>query len=520
MENIDKNEEEVLTTSQEPAAEVKTNEDNGLKDNFKFTYPFTKLTTITDDYSGYLVLPGIDKDELGTYMESFNKAVANNEYNGVNEPLFKTSVAKVFNHRGLSLTNPNNEYSELLKENTFANEIIYGDNNLGIRKVGISPTANVNNNVALFMNKVRNSTGLGNTIQIPLYNSGLWLTVNPPKNQELIYIQNKLAEDAVLIGRETSKILGGTENFILTRSVTDFILDNLVVNTTLKLPAGEDIRDYIKGVDVQTLALAVVSTMYPDGFTITRSCRNSFIILEDGSRQCSHSINGLINPKHMHFKNSKKIDREMLIHMSKRMPNSVTPAEVREYQARNSVIQDVTKQVVTDTGIINITLSTPNLTHYNTTCNLWYDEMISQLDRLLEKADDLESKNEKAFNLMRTNYLSYFLPYVKSISKVDTDGNIEFDSAEMEEDKRPLANMEILNLVSVDGLILKEIEDIVKSYTKVNSLSIVAGPDYICPTCKAKQSDMSDNQHDFSNLIPIDVMMVFFTLSAIRTRMA
>ena len=30
MENIDKNEEEVLTSSQEPAAEVKTNEDNEI----------------------------------------------------------------------------------------------------------------------------------------------------------------------------------------------------------------------------------------------------------------------------------------------------------------------------------------------------------------------------------------------------------------------------------------------------------------------------------------------------------
>ena len=54
--------------------------------------------------------------------------------------------------------------------------------------------------------------------------------------------------------------------------------------------------------------------MYPDGYAVTRSCKNNFALNEDGKTKCDFKTTGMIKPSLLTFKNNKK-QREMVKNM-------------------------------------------------------------------------------------------------------------------------------------------------------------------------------------------------------------
>ena len=72
----------------------------------------------------------------------------------------------------------------------------------------------------------------------------------------------------------------------------------------------------------------------------------------------------------------------------------------------------------------------------------------------------------------------------------------------------------LLEQLSTDGRILTTYIKEMRDYISETAIAVVATPSYTCPKCKEEQSP--DENSDFKNLIPLNMVETFFDLCALR----
>jgi uncharacterized protein YnzC (UPF0291/DUF896 family) len=127
----------------------------------------------------------------------------------------------------------------------------------------------------------------------------------------------------------------------------------------------------------------------------------------------------------------------------------------------------------------------------------------------------LTKKREKASKILRSNYLSSFLSYVKDIEQVSDETGDSISTTIVKNDKY-VTIKGFLEDMSPKENIIDAIETGIRDYISNSTVAIVGLPNYVCPTCQALQQEKMNR--DFDNIIPLDMMKLFFILSQIRTR--
>jgi hypothetical protein len=102
--------------------------------------------------------------------------------------------------------------------------------------------------------RVIRQLGLGTTFQIPLWHTGIWVTLKPPTEAEIIELNRQMISDKIRIGRYTyglvySNITSYTVNYLV-----DFILSHLYTTTVKneELPVSQ-LKNFISVQDLFTL---------------------------------------------------------------------------------------------------------------------------------------------------------------------------------------------------------------------------------------------------------------------------
>lgn len=106
---------------------------------------------------------------------------------------------------GLELTYAGGELdTSSEQENTLWRQTLKADDKeLGIAKPRFDDahSAKLAGEAALL--RIRDLTGMGTTLQVPLYHSGFWISIKAPDESELLELDRKIAEIKVNIGRNT-----------------------------------------------------------------------------------------------------------------------------------------------------------------------------------------------------------------------------------------------------------------------------------------------------------------------------
>lgn len=503
---------EVALQQPEQQTSANTSYDSTIDNSGYFSYvtPFKEKAI----KGAFIKVPGLSTSELNKNASDFRELIQNNELGDSRPEWLQASAKKVFEAGENFISTPLGIHQDMNVDD-LDNVVTYGGEALNARKAVFKKTVNVNNNAALFMSMARSMAGMGTNTRIPLWNSGIWITMSVPKEVDVLYTIEKIANDALLIGTDTGKFIGTMHDAVYYNSLVEFIL-NHYQDSNLKLENREDIVNYILLSDVPSLVCGMISTMYPDGYSVTRSCKNNYVLVEDGKTKCNHTVTGLINPSLMIIKNNKLITPEMIVHMSKRN-SSVSVEEVKQYQLvtnpgnKNKVIK------VSDNTYNNdyeVTLSIPSLGAYAQCLNIWRSDLENELDRFLEAGDDIDKKREKATKLLNTNYLSYFLSYVKSIKQTQLDTLDVLDTSVLPEDSQYHTIKSYLEMMSSITPIINTFETEIRDYIHNSTVVIVGLPNYVCPSCQELQA--VKNGRDYDNIIPIDMLKLFFTLSQIR----
>lgn len=487
--------EEITVTPTEPSVEEKTDRHEQIDvENKSIEYKEeNKEPSILFPMSTYSKLIDFIKVIDTIPVKEFEKAYSK-----------KQAISAGVNIESMRTTTMDDIFVDNLNEklDDFINLAKYSDKELTIRPLNFKQKDGAISGQAAVA-RFTSLLGVGEVTQVPLWHSGIWLTIKPPKQSDIINLELAIANNQISLGRDTNTLVYSNYSVIFNRLVTDFVMKH-VVDTTLKITEEDDLRDYIVIHDLYPLILGMITSMYPDGIPITRTCINTKELNEDKTPKCDFTVSSKVDTKKLLFVNRKSISNNMLSHMSKRSPNSMTVDEVKEYQL--SIKESVDKKITIKTeNSLEITaiLSLPMLKDYVINGEAWVLNIIKESEELFSKTDSDEVKNSKVNDILMTVILGIYNVFVK---KIETNGSIV-------EDRETIT--EVLTVLSNDNEAFKSFINEVKKFISRSAIAIVATPNYECPKCKAEQTDSNLNKA-FKELIPLNVLESFFDLSVLR----
>ena len=479
--------------------ETTNNEEFEIKQNIK--NDMVKEEEFKDtDLGDHVVLPTADYEKL----QAFIKLLENIDIKTYNAKFTKDdNIVAGVNLDSSKKTIKDNVYSDTVNNNDYVNDIKYGENEFNIRPLAINSKAGstLKGNAALA--KLTQSIGIGVHTQIPLWHSGFWITLRPPKDVDIINLNIKIANNEMKLGRETNTFIYSNYSVVLNNILTEFILDHMV---SCSLDYGDrDIKEFIKVQDLYPLVNGLIKAMYPNGYGVSKACVNSLVI-EDDKPKCNSIISGTVDPDKMLWVNRKALTKEMIHQMSKKSPKSTTIDEVVEYQ--NNLFTNNHKQVVvkSSTGMeLKLTLKAPNLNEYINNGEEWVNTIIAIVEETV--GDDTEKPTEERINkIVLSMVLGIYNIFITQVEY--DDGSVVVDRATLNE---------LVNAMSADDELLANTLEEIKKFISDYVIAIVGTPNYVCPNCGEIQKEVTDNR-PFRNIIPENILENFFDLSALVAR--
>ncbi len=339
--------------------------------------------------------------------------------------------------------------------------------------------------------RVLQTLGLGTLFQVPLWHTGIWVTIKPPTEAEIIELNRQLISDKVTFGRYSYGLVFANTTAYTVERLVEFALEH-IYNTSLKvdsLTAG-DLNKLISCQDIPILLWGVISTMYPNGFKYERSCVND-------PEKCNHIVEETLNITKLLWTSIDTLTDYQREHMSYRQARSRTMEQVTRYKDDLSAIHKTRVKLLEDQEIF-MTIKSPSIAEYVDAGHIWIDSIVAAVEKTINSSVTDEEKENLIVKYAQASRLRQYAHWIETI---EVDTNIAED--------RETVN-ELLNVLSADEALFSSIMTKIKDYINRSVISLVGIPSYDCPKCGIPQS--TETLPKFVNVIPLDVQQLFFGL--------
>jgi len=446
---------------------------------------------------------------LPTNITSLLEAINENNNNSVLKDYVKKggSVPIGFNMNSIDYSLTEDMLAPNLKDGEWSNNVKYGSKDINILPLAIKSNGKVLNGDAAIA-RLASAMGVGETTQVPLWHSGFWVTLRPPKDVDIINLEILLSNNQIELGRDTNSLVFSNYSVVFNRILSDFILKH-IENTTLDMSPTDDIRNYIKIQDYPLLVLGLLHGMHPNGYPLSRTCTNSTKTDENGVPKCSYVMKGKVNFRKMSWVNRKMLTEDKIKHMSSRTPKSISMKDMENYQNTLYINKEVTKTYHLDNGVkIDISLNTPMLMEHIDSGELWINNIVKNSEKVFTDGSSETEKNNIINSTANALIVGIYSGYITRIvvnDDSDISGSDGIDSS--------------MGFLSSDPKLLTDIINDIKTYINNNTMAIVGLPNYECPECMKIQNE--ENSHtDFKEIIPINAVESFFSLGALKAQEA
>lgn len=336
--------------------------------------------------------------------------------------------------------------------------------------------------------RIRELTGLGTTVQIPLYHSGFWVSIKAPEEGDLLELERRIAELKVELGRQTRGRIFANTTVAITGLVVDFVLSH-VFRTTIR---NEDVvqsgglRPLILQQDIPTLFWGMALLVYPTGFNYTRG-------LITNNRQ--EVITRKLNVGRIHYVNNRVFTEWQLRHLARRFESDMTIAELEKY--RSELVQLTPKEVkITDR--VSFVLKPATISKYLENGQYWINSIVSRADKIMEFNENSLERNRYIYE---QGLASILCQYNHVIDKVIVDGKQHIDD-------QPTIHRTLVLLSAEKNIREKVYEEVANNYLKNTVIAMVG-----LPTLTEEEDKFTEeNNPAFPHLIPLDMIQTFFIL--------
>lgn len=335
--------------------------------------------------------------------------------------------------------------------------------------------------------KVSKLLGLGEVINVPLPHSGIWVTIKPPTEKDLIDFYNSVFREKIMLGRNTSGLTLTNFSVHVNNRLFEFILRHIHSVNFADIPKDE-LRNYILIHDFPILAWGFACTMYPNGYDYQRACVNDI-------ETCSYIAQATINLTKLLWVDNPSLTEAQKIILSENRPNKLTIENYRKFISEHT---RVTGSTFSTKNGIKFKLKVPTFHEYTSDGLGWVSKINSAVESIiLEDDNEKETKTEMLNQYVKSSILRQFNHFVDYI---EIEDNVISD--------RDTINS-LLEVFSSDDDIRNEITENILKFKVDTTLAIIGIPEYKCPQCGTTQNPTPVNSK-FTSVIPLDTMSIVF----------
>lgn len=439
-------------------------------------------------------LPSVGLTEFNEKIQQFNKVDIENLTD-------ELTAWREVSEGAVEFYTPNDTYSERFTDPTseFRQGIEDKEGNLS----GIAPVkfrsgggGELKGNAAVL--KVSRMLGLGDVINIPLPHSGIWVTIKPATEKDLIDFYNSIFREKIMLGRSTYGLTLTNFSTYVNKRLFEFIVNKHVhaVNYDKEAIPKEKLQDYILIHDYHVLVWGFICSLYPNGYNYSRVCVNDI-------EKCTAKEEAKLNLAKLLW-----IDNKSLSEVQKNILYEVRPGKLNSEHYKKFISEHtrVSSTVLTLKQGIKVTFKVPTFAEHINDGMSWITTINNKIESEIIDADLGDDKEEEAKNELLTQYvkssalrsISHFIDY------------IEFtEDKEIVTDRRSIS--QILETVSGDDEIRNKITEAVLKFQSDTTIALIGIPEYTCKSCNSPQNPDPYSER-FSSVIPLDVLGLVFLL--------
>ena len=347
--------------------------------------------------------------------------------------------------------------------------------------------------------QLMNYAGLGTPFNTPLWNTGIWLTFKTPNEASLVSLYQTIMNDRINLGRLTHALVLSNLSVYTTERVINFAIEH-IKSTTFQVPEGNLnlLKDIIAVQDIPSIIWGLLRMLYPHGFQYLRPCTSNL-------DKCRNVEKALLNVEKLQHVNNKALTSWQISHMHNLTPNSKDAKSIERYKDELLCSKGKKFTFNEENGKpIMLTVKSPSITEYIEAGHKWINNIIKMTDEVTDLDQDSEERDAL---ITRYGQASYMRQYSHWVDKIEF-GNEE-EGVNVIEDRDSVD--QCLSSLNGDNLFREKFMSSVMSYIYSSTVAVIGINVYECTKCKKVQESDSKTK-EFTNIIPLDLLNVFFLL--------
>lgn len=388
------------------------------------------------------------------------------------------------------LNNPNNDFKPYVE---------VGNNKLKAKKVSIKEKNDQVLTGDIAVNYVLNKTGKGGLFSTALWHSGIWLIFKTPSEIDIINLHKSLIDRKIQLGRKTYGLVFSNSSYFIIERLLKFAMDNIYYSSVV-LPKGDysALLDLIPIQDINLILHGLICAMYPNGFQYSRACINN-------PESCTYVLKEILKLDELLHTDNSRLTEWQKNHMLSIRESSKSIEDIKRYQDELLPIQSRTIKINLDTDSeLSIVLKTSKLSDYILSGQRWIQGITEFIDKNLTVTID-EDKDSLITSYGKATFLREYGHWVQSLQ---IDSNTIEDQETIEKVLDKLSSEDTIRNTIIEGII---------NYINNSTISIPGIPVFECPMCKT--TNTTNININYKNIIPLEMIQIFFILSYQRRRM-
>lgn len=335
--------------------------------------------------------------------------------------------------------------------------------------------------------------GLGALVKIPLWHTGLWITLKAPADTRLNIMMELMALEKITLGRITNGLSFSGVSVWMHETLIKLVLECLR-SANLKDYTDEKFLNLLSVHDLPIIYWGLACAVHSNGYSVSQPC------LANPDR-CKHETKEHLNVAKLSWVDITAMNPEQLLHMEN--PSTMkTLEEVMKYQSVGIFAKEMSRKFdVKSFGkskAITFNLKVPSVAQYLNICNKWVSETVEMINNAFSDKVGESKRNQYIVKQSELTTLRQYGHFVKDI--VYLNGNYVSN-------KDDIAS--VLNTLSADRDLVTGLTTAIREYIDDTVVNVIALPHYKCPACGG---NMSKEETKHPMLIPIEVATFFFTL--------
>lgn len=343
---------------------------------------------------------------------------------------------------------------------------------------------------------IRN-TKSGAPAVMPLWHSGIKLQFNPPSNERVAIMHERIARDKILGGRDSAGFLFSATSIITMKHAIELALECCYMANVPNLDI-QRLKDIIPVTDVPALLLNVLVTMYPYGYPYVQTCYQN-------PDTCDYRVEDIVS-----FAKLYQVDNSAI---TKRMRQIMTEGPVmtdellREYANELGDVNSRTLDL-SDNGSVIVELEVPKISRHIAMGERWLSDTLEDLRDILSRPSMTEEERDRVIRERQFySWMRQYDAWIKSMH-VSVNGTMR----RVSDADTPV----VLAQLSRDSDLRERYIDGLMQFIGDSTIALAAMPAWKCPKCN---EDIAENLRDqkYYDLIALDVPQLFFTLNSVQS---